>query len=139
MLPPKGRGPTMSKLIDRVQKILLAPKAEWPVIAAEPATQASIFTGYIVLLAAIGPVASFIRSTLIGYSVPFAGTFRVSFMDGLIGAVLSYGLALAAVWVFAQIIIALAPTFGGQKDPLQALKVADYAMTVAWIACGASM
>ena len=124
----------MSKLIDRVQKILLAPKAEWPVIAAEPATQASIFTGYIVLLAAIGPVASFIRSTLIGYSVPFAGTFRVSFMDGLIGAVLSYGLALAAVWVFAQIINALAPTFGGQKDPLQALKVAAYAMTAAWIA-----
>ena len=31
-------GITMSKLIDRVQKILLAPKAEWPVIAAEPDT-----------------------------------------------------------------------------------------------------
>jgi hypothetical protein len=124
----------MRKLIDRVQKILLAPKAEWPVIAAEPATQGSIFTGYIIFLASIGPIASFIRSTLIGYSVPFAGTFRVDFMDGLIGAILSYALALAAVWVFAQIINALAPTFGSQKDPVQALKAAAYAMTAAWIA-----
>ncbi len=124
----------MSKLIDRVQKILLAPKAEWPVIAAEPATQAGIFTGYIIFLAAIGPIASFVRSTLIGYSVPFAGTFRVDVMDGLIGAVLSYALALGAVWVFAQIINAFAPTFGGQKDPVQALKAAAYAMTAAWIA-----
>lgn len=129
----------MSKLIDRVQKILLAPKAEWPVIAVEPATQAGIFTGYIVFLAAIGPIASFIRSTLIGYTVPFAGTFRVDFMDGLIGAVLGYGLALGAVWVFAQVINALAPTFGAQKDPVQALKAAAYAMTAAWIAGVASI
>ena len=134
MLPPKAKGITMSKLIDRVQKILLAPKAEWPVIAAEPDTTAGIFKGYILLLAAIGPIASFVRSTLIGYSVPFAGTFRVDFMDGLIGAILSYALALVAVWVFALIINAFAPTFGGQKDPVQALKAAAYAMTAAWIA-----
>ena len=124
----------MSKLIDRVQKILLAPKAEWPVIAAEPATTASIFTGYILLLAAIGPIATFVRSTLIGYSIPFAGTFRVSFMDGFIGAILSYGLALGAVWLFALIVNALAPTFGAQKDPVQSLKAVAYAMTAAWIA-----
>ena len=66
--------------------------------------------------------------------MPFAGTFRVDFMDGLIGAILSYALALVAVWVFALIINALAPTFGGQKDPVQALKAAAYAMTAAWIA-----
>ena len=124
----------MSKLIDRVQKILLAPKAEWPVIAAEPATTTGIFTGYILLLAAIGPIASFVRATLIGYSIPFAGTFRVSFMDGLIGAILGYALALGAVWLFALIVNALAPTFGAQKDPVQSLKAVAYAMTAAWIA-----
>lgn len=124
----------MSKLIDRVQKILLAPKAEWPVIAAEPATTTSIFTGYILLLAAIGPIASFVRGTVIGYSIPFAGTFRIDFMDGLIGALLGYGLALGAVWLFALIVDALAPTFGAQKNPVQALKAVAYAMTAAWIA-----
>jgi len=129
----------MSKLIDRAQRILLAPKAEWPVIAAEPDTTGGIFKRYIVFLAAIGPIATFIRSTLIGYPVPFAGSFRVDFMDGLIVAILSYGLALGAVWVFAQIVNALAPTFGGQKDPLLALKAAAYAMTAAWIAGAANV
>lgn len=129
----------MSKLIDRVQKILLAPKAEWPVIAAEPATTTGIFTGYVLLLAAIGPIASFVRATLIGYSIPFAGTFRMPVMDGLIGAILGYGLALGGVWLFALIVNVLAPTFGAQKDPVQALKAVAYAMTAAWIAGAANL
>ena len=75
----------------------------------------------------------FMKSTLIGItcrsSAPSAWTWT-----GLIGAVLSYVLALVAVFVFAQIINALAPTFGGQKDSVQALKAAAYATTAAWVA-----
>ena len=129
----------MSKLIDRVQKILLAPKAEWPVIAAEPATTASIFTGYILLVAAIGPIASFIRSTLIGDWMPLVGTIRIGFTAGLLSAILSYGLALFGVWLLALIVNALAPTFGGQKDSVQSLKATAYAMTAFWIAGAANI
>jgi len=38
------------------------------------------------------------------------------------------------VFVLALIIDALAPTFGGQKNPIQALKVAAYSATAAWVA-----
>lgn len=124
----------MSQLTDRVQRILLSPATEWPVIAAEPATTAGLYRGYIVILAAIGPIAVFLKSTLIGYHIPLGGTWRVDMMDGLIAAAVSYGLSLAAVYAFALIIDALAPTFGAQKAPLLALKSAAYAMTAFWIA-----
>lgn len=124
----------MSQLTDRVQRILLSPATEWAAIAAEPASTAGLYRGYIAILAAIGPIAMFVKSTLIGYQIPFGGAWRVDFMDGLIAAAISYGLSLAAVYVFALIINALAPTFGAQKDSLLALKSAAYSMTAVWIA-----
>ena len=42
-------------IVDRVKNILIAPKTEWPVIAGETATVQSLYTGYILILAAIGP------------------------------------------------------------------------------------
>ena len=50
----------MSKLIDRVKAILLTPTTEWPVIAAEPETTSGLYTKYIMILAAIGPIAMFL-------------------------------------------------------------------------------
>ena len=47
-------------LIDRVQAILLRPKLTWPVIAAESADTASLYTNYMTILAAIPAVAGFI-------------------------------------------------------------------------------
>jgi hypothetical protein len=53
-------------LLDRVKNILLTPKTEWPVIAGETATVSSIYTGYVMILAAIGPVAMAVRGGLGG-------------------------------------------------------------------------
>lgn len=123
----------MSKLIDRAQKILLAPKSEWPAIADEPETTAGLFKGYIAILAAIGPIASFVEMSVIGVSAPFIGRMRWDVTDGLIAAVVSYGLALLSVWLFSLIVNALAPTFGAQKDPVAALKVTAYSLTAVWV------
>jgi hypothetical protein len=123
----------MSSLIQRVQNILMTPKTEWPVIAAEPETTGSLFTKYILIVSALGPVAMVIKSTLIGTSVPFVGTFRMGFGAAISLAVASYVLGLVAVFLFGLIINALAPTFGSQKDSVQALKSAAYAMTAGWV------
>jgi hypothetical protein len=48
--------------------------------------------------------------------------------------VLGYLLSLVVVYLMALIINALAPTFGGQKDMVQALKTVAYAWTASWIA-----
>ncbi len=123
----------MSELIGRVQRILLTPKTEWPVIAAEAETTSGLFTKYILILAALGPIAMFLKSTLIGTTMPFVGTFRIGMGQGLLQLVLMYGFGLVTVYVFALIINALAPTFGGQKDSIQSLKAAAYGLTAAWV------
>jgi hypothetical protein len=122
----------MSNLVTRVQNILLAPKTEWPVIAAEPETTSGLYTKYILVISALGPLAMFLKSTLIGTST-FIGTFRVDMTTGLKWLVVMYVLGLVGIWLWSLIINVLAPTFGGQKDSVQALKAAAYAATAAWV------
>jgi hypothetical protein len=123
-----------NKLIARVKSILLTPKTEWPVIAGETATAGGLYTGYIMLLAAVPVICSFLKSSLIGYSVPFLGTMHIGMGMALSAAVTGYVLSLVGVYVVALIVNALAPNFGGQKDSVQALKVVTYSYTASWIA-----
>jgi hypothetical protein len=120
-------------LIDRVKRILLAPKEEWPVIDAEQASVGSLYTGYILPLAAIGPVASIIGWSVFGMKLPFVGSYRMPIGFGVRNAVVVYVLGLIGVFVLGLIIDALAPTFGGQKNQIQGLKVAAYSYTAAWV------
>jgi Yip1 domain len=120
-------------LVSRAKGILLSPKNEWATIDSEPATVAGVYTGYIVPLAAIPAIAGFIGLTLLGYNV-LGTTIRYSMGAGIERAVAQYVLTLVGVYVLALIIDALAPTFGGQKNQIQALKVAAYSSTASWIA-----
>ena len=126
--------PTLANLVDRAKNILLTPKAEWEVIKAEPTDTAALYKNYILILAAIPPICQIIGLSLVGVSLPFAGTFRLPLGSALASGVAGYLLSLAAVYVIALITEALAPTFGGTKDRIRALKVVAYAMTPAWIA-----
>jgi len=105
-------------LVDRVKGILLSPKEEWPKIEPEAATVQSLYTGYIMILAAIGPVAMLIHSLALG----------------IVGAVVMYVAALAATYVMALIVDLLAPTFGGEKNFVQSLKLTAYSYTAVWVA-----
>ncbi|WEK44188.1 MAG: Yip1 family protein [Candidatus Sphingomonas colombiensis] len=122
-----------SSLIERARRIILQPKEEWPAIDAEPMTVKGIMTGWAVPLAAIGPVAGLIGSLTFGYSI-LGITWRPSIGGAVTTAVISYALALLGVWVISLIIDALAPTFGGTKNPVSATKVAAYSMTAGWLA-----
>lgn len=121
-------------LSERAKNILLRPKEEWVVVAGESTTTAELYRNYIIILAAIGPVASIIGMSLVGISLPFFGTFRVPILNSLASAVVSYLLGLAGVYVLAMIIDYLAPTFAGQKNMNQALKLAAYSFTAGWLA-----
>lgn len=123
----------LAKLTDRVKAILATPKTEWPLLAAEPASVGSLYTGYIMILAAIPAIATFVRSSLIGYGL-LGVTVRVPIMSGLAHAVANYVVSLLVVYVVALAIDALAPTFGGEKNQVQALKATAYAWTASWVA-----
>jgi hypothetical protein len=121
-------------LVERVKAILLTPKTEWPVIEQEPGDAAYLFTNYVAILAAIPPIAAFIGGSLIGISVPGLGAVRVGFFSGLFHAVLGYVLTFVGVYVVALIIDALAPTFGGQKNFDNAMRISAYYPTPYWLA-----
>jgi hypothetical protein len=125
----------MNNVVDRAKNIMLTPKTEWPVIAAEPTTIQDIYTRYLVPLALIPAIAGFIGVSIVGVSIPGAvGTVRIGIFAGLMQAILQFGTSLLLVYVLALIIDALAPTFGGQKNLLAAFKLAAYAMTPAFLA-----
>jgi hypothetical protein len=121
-------------LVDRVKRILLSPQQEWEVIDGEAATPSALYTGYIMPLAAIGPIATVIGFAIFGISVPLGGTvYRVPIGSAITSAIVTYVLTLVGVYVASLIIDALAPTFGGTKNSIQALKVATYSSTAAWV------
>lgn len=122
-----------NKLIARVKAILGTPKTEWPVIAGESTTVADLYKNYIAILAAIPAVVGFVKGSLIGYGA-FGVNVRVPVGAGLTAAILGYVLSLALVYVMALIVDALAPTFGGQKNQVQALKAVGYSYTASWVA-----
>ncbi len=120
-------------LLARIKGILLQPKDEWPKIDAEPATIGGIYSGYVVYLVAVPVLCTLIGSLVFGYG--FAGvTYRPSFFGALTTAIVQYGLQLGGVYVFALIIEALSPRFGGNKDRVSAFKLAAYSATASWLA-----
>ena len=120
-------------IVDRVKNILLKPKSEWEVIAGESSTTGALFASYVAPLAGIAALCGFLGQTLIGTSIPFLGTYRAPFMAGIVTALLTFGMAFLSVFILSLIINALAPSFGGQKDAAQAMKVAVYSYTPGWI------
>jgi hypothetical protein len=120
-------------IVDRAKNVCLTPNTEWAVIAAEPATPGTLLGGYAVPLAAIGAVAGFIGGSIFGHAT-FVGTYRVPLFSGLVAAVFTLCMMIVGVFVLSLIINALAPTFGGEQNSTQALKVAVYSYTPAWIA-----
>lgn len=121
-------------LVDRAKNICITPKSEWPVIAAEQSSTSGLMTGYVAPLAILAPVAAFIGGSLIGHTLPFIGTYRTPIVTGAALAIFTYLMSFVGIFVLSLIINALATSFGGEKNSQQALKVAVYSFTPAWIA-----
>lgn len=116
-------------LVARVKGILLQPKSEWLKIDGEFATTKSLFTRYAMILAAIGPVCSLLGGQL----MPIMG-MKLSIVGAIVVALVSYGMSLLGVFLLGLIINALAPNFGGTANKVQAMKLAVYSWTAAWLA-----
>jgi hypothetical protein len=90
------------------------------VIAGEKPTVQSLFVGYILIMAAIGPIAMALRLGVFGMGIGIA--------------VISYVIGLVMIYLLAWIVDALAPTFGGEKNFIQSLQLTAYSFTAAWVA-----
>ena len=127
-------GPVRSEpLVNRVKGILMSPAAEWDKIDVEPATVQGLYVGYVAILAAIPVIARLIGSLVFGYSA-LGIVYRPPIIASVIGAIVGYVLALVMVFILGLVIDMLAPSFDGQKNQIQAFKVAAYSGTAGWVA-----
>lgn len=103
-------------LLDRIKRILAEPRDEWVKIAAEPASVQSLYTNWIMILAAIGPIALLVS------------------MNSLQFAIAQYVRSLIMTFVLALVVDTVAPSFGGTKDFVASLKLTAYSYTATWLA-----
>jgi hypothetical protein len=81
--------------------ILLTPKAEWPLIAAERATLGQIVLGYILPLASLPVITASVKTRVIGFGIPVLGTtLRVGHGAALSIALWQYLVDLAGLGRF---------------------------------------
>lgn len=113
-------------IITRAKNILTAPEPTWEVVAKETDEPKKVFLGYAMPLIAIGPIASFIATTL--FSLGFGLVF------GLIAGIVGFLLGLAGIWIVALLANALSPGFDGKNDFPAAFRLVAYSMTAAWVA-----
>ena len=125
----------METLAIRAKGVLFEPRVTFKAVDSEFTKPGELWGRYIIPLALLGPLAGALGRFLFGRRVAgqsVGESFLVT--DALIWAVVSFILALAAVFILSKIISVLAPQFGGQKNDVQALKVAAYSSTPIWLA-----
>lgn len=131
--------PRSAGLVARVMGMITKPAAEWDVIDGETASVQGLFTGYACILAAIGPIVTAIKMFLgfselglMGRFMPFVPHLGPVAIIG--SAVISYVEALVTIFVVGLLLDAIAPSFDGQKNQVQAMKLAVYSWTAVWVA-----
>lgn len=115
-------------IVERAKAITLNPAATWPVIEAEKHDAKSLFVPYLLILAAIPAICSFIGLSVVGIG-GFGFNFRVPFASGLAMMITTYILSVIMTFGMGWLASALAPTFGGKSDLVQGLKLAVFGGT----------
>ena len=127
---PSSRG---AGLMWRPVGMLLRPGRTLEAVADQHADSVALYVGYILPLAAIGPVCGAIGLLVFGGGI--AGVhMKLDVVPTVLKELLNYGFSLVGVYLLALAIAALAPLFGAAGGRLQALKLVAYASTAVWVA-----
>ena len=118
----------------RAAALVVSPRRTWSRIAIEDPVFGALLLGYVVPLAAIGPIATYLALRVIGVAVAPGRLYRASQRVALTNTAESFGFALTGAFLIAGIIVALAPLFGARRDFKRAFAIAAYAYTPLWLA-----
>ncbi len=119
-------------LVNRVKNILLNPQTEWPVAGAEAHTARDVFLKYAIYVAGAAAIAAFISSSILGTSM-FGMTVRQPVGIGLALAIIGFVGGLVTVFLVSLLADVLAPSFGGERNQAQAVKLVAYSATAGWV------
>lgn len=120
-------------LVERVKNILIKPKDEWKVIAAETPNTQAILLSYVLPLALIPAVARFIGFGVFGFHIGRYAAFG-GLAWGISSGIVFLISTFLAVFLAALIIDALAPSFKSEKNFGRSIQLVAYSFTPAWVA-----
>ena len=92
-----------------------------------------LYKKYFLVLAAITPIFSFIKFSIIGVTV-FGATVRTPVFSGLVSVILQYILNLVFLFLFAYVIEQIAKHFGGTISRENAFKLFAFSLAPAYVA-----
>jgi hypothetical protein len=124
-------------IVQRAKNIILKPSDEWNVIASEPATVGGLFTRYAAPLALILLVSTILFTGLLGIS-----TANMMGLDSVMPtdlmtitgmAAVDFILSLVMLFVMGVMVKVVSPSFNGNADKMQAMKLMTYASTPSWV------
>jgi Yip1 domain len=119
-------------LLARVKNIIVSPTPEWRVVAQEKGTIRSLLGRYVIPLALIPAIASFIGYGLVGAN---GILFRMNGPYwGISMAINSFITSLAVYWIGTWLVDKLAPAFGATRDLGRSAQLVAYSYTPAWLA-----
>lgn len=132
--PPSSSGIDFKWIVERCRAILTDPKATWTAITAESTSVADFYKRFLVVLAALPAIGSFIGFALVGISVPLFGRWRAPFFLQLVSDLGTYALQLLLVYVMGMVLVWLAPRFSGRADQSKAVQLLGYSLVPCYLA-----
>ncbi len=118
---------TSEFILSRAYGLLREPKKEWEQIKAEETTIPRILIGYVAPLAAIPPVCDLIGSAL------FNRLLTIEPGEALVRAAVTWIVSIGLVYFLGVLINVLADTFDGDRNELNAQKIAAYSLTPSFL------
>ena len=120
-------------IVERARAMIVNPGPTWVTIEQEATDWQKLYVPYMVVLAVIPAVASFIGWSVMGVG-GFGFSMRLPVVTGLGLMVSQYIMTLVMVFVWGWLISQLAPSFGGQANVMNGVKLTVYASTPAMLA-----
>jgi len=115
--------------IAHVFGLLISPNDTWKKISAEDNTISGHLLGYVLILAAIGPVAGYIGTTTVGWQIGAREAVKLSPESALSISVMYYIMTVLAVIGLGLLVQWMAKTYKGDCIIGRAISLAGYTAT----------
>ena len=98
-------GMDVASIANRVKGMIFDPRNTWQQVKSEQQQIREIYTGFLIPLAAVATIATIIKSSVLGTSIPFVGmSVKLSFMSALTTGVISFAFQMISIYLLAAII-----------------------------------
>jgi len=116
-------------LLHHIPGLLSQPQQEWTVIRNENVSVQGMYTGYILIVAAIAPLCALIGTTLLGWRIGAGEPVKLTFDSAFQIAIAFYMAILVATFTIGMLIHWMSQTYGGEKPLHVCLALAAYTAT----------